>query len=142
MDNRGTWFNKFDFTDFINIFDEEEQPPDGYTIVRPLPNTAYQKFNNDTERWEPDPEAEIRAEIETLKHELAALDDQAGSGRAIRGLTLASASKEGFSADPDSANFNEDFARLQSYEVKAIALRDEIERLKWPVASVEAEESV
>jgi len=121
MNNIGTWFNKNNPTDFILIFDPDEQPPEGYTQTQPLPGIVYQSYDDTEEKWIADPNAETLARIDECKAELAVIDREAGAGRAVRGLALAAAE----AANIESA----DFDKLLEYENRAEALRAEIQQL-------------
>ena len=64
-------------------------------------------------------EDEKQAEISALKAELAEIDREAGAGRAVRGLALEQAKKEGIRYDTG----NKDFDNLQNWENRADPLR-------------------
>jgi hypothetical protein len=70
-------------------------------------------------------EEEKLEKIKTYKTELAAIDQEAGAGRAVRGLALAAAKKAGVKYEDG----NEDFDRLQDWENIAEPLRKEIKQL-------------
>ena len=120
--NVGAWFNRQNHTDFILIFDPDEQPPEGYVRAQPLHGVAYQIFDEESGAWAADPNSEALERIDACKAELAVIDREAGAGRAVRGLALAAAESAGIEGD--------DFDKLQGFEVWAEALREEIAECK------------
>jgi hypothetical protein len=64
---------------------------------------------------------EKQAKIAKYKAELAAIDREAGAGRAIRGLALAAADKAGVKG--------EDYDRLKDFETNADSVRDKLDKL-------------
>lgn len=117
-ENIGAWFNKRNHTEFILIFDRSEQPPEGYVRARPLAGVAYQTFDEEAGAWAADPHADALARIDACKAELAAIDREAGAGRAVRGLALAAARENGINGP--------DFDNLQEVERRSEALRQDI----------------
>jgi hypothetical protein len=114
--NTGAWFNKQNHREFILIFDPAEEPPEGHVRAEPLPGAAYQRYDEEAGAWAADPDAEALERMDACKAELAAIDREAGAGRAVRALALAAA--------PDTAG--DDYARLRGLEDRAEALRVEI----------------
>ena len=70
------------------------------------------------------------SQIDEIKKELAVIDEESGSGRAIRCLSLTVAENNGYSLDEDAPEYNEDYKRLHDYEERAIELRAKLEELK------------
>jgi hypothetical protein len=66
-------------------------------------------------------EEEKRKKIDAYKAELASIDNEAGAGRAVRGLALEAAEKAGIRG--------EDFDRLLELENEAAVLREKIAEL-------------
>jgi hypothetical protein len=64
---------------------------------------------------------EKQKKIDAYKAELAAIDQEAGAGRAVRGLALEAAEKAGIESD--------DYDRLKEFEDKAESLRESISEL-------------
>ncbi|MCL2043346.1 MAG: hypothetical protein FWG89_04315 [Treponema sp.] len=126
--NTGAWFNKEDHRDFRLIFDPAEQPPEGYTQEKPLPEVIYQKFNEKTSKWEALPDADKRSLIAVHKARLEAIDAEAGAGRAIRGLIIETARKNkiaGYTGPKGS-----DLEILEGYENEAGVLRSKVAELQ------------
>jgi len=124
--NTGAWFNKNNWKDMRLIFNPKEQPPEGFVRAQPLRGTAYQRYDEAEGKWAADPDSEALEKIDGCKAELAAIDREAGAGRAVRGLALAAAEKAGIK----TAFEGDDFDRIQKYEARAGELRANIERLK------------
>jgi hypothetical protein len=103
------------------LFDPDEKPPEGYVRAQPLHGAAYQAYDEASGGWVANPNSEALEKIDAFKAELEAIDREAGAGRAIRGLALAAAKKQGIAGD--------DFERLNKYEDRAEALREKIEQL-------------
>jgi hypothetical protein len=118
ISNIGAWFNRQNHTDFILIFNPAEQAPEGYVRAQPLHGVAYQTFDEGSGAWAADPNSETLERIAACKAELAAIDREAGAGRAVRGLALAAAESAGVEG--------EDFNKLQEFESRAESLREEI----------------
>jgi hypothetical protein len=120
-DNTGAWFNKNNWQDMKLIFDPNEPPPEGFVRVQPLHSAAYQVFDEETGKWKADPNSEKLEKIAAYKAELAVIDQEAGAGRAVRGLALRAAEKAGIES--------EDMDRLTEMENRARELRAEIAEL-------------
>jgi hypothetical protein len=120
--NIGAWFDKQNHKEFILIFSPDEQPPEGYVRAQPLPDAAYQNYDEETGKWIADPNSETLEKIDACKKELAEIDREAGAGRAVRGLALEAAKSAGIE--------NDDFIKLQEYENRSLLLRDKIAELR------------
>jgi hypothetical protein len=118
----GAWFNKNDWRDMKLIFDPNEPPPESYVRAQPLDGVMYQQYDEATGEWAADSNSETLEKIDACKEELAAIDREAGAGRAVRAIALEAAEKAGIK--------NGDFDRLQEYENRAAALRETIEQLR------------
>ena len=126
--NTGIWYRKSNWKDFFLNFDPDVIP-ENCTRVKPLENVECQRFDDEAGEWVPDPEAERQARIEAVKAGLAAIDREAGAGRAVRGLALAAAAAAGIAG-------GKDYARLQEYENRAAPLREQVRQLEEePVAA-------
>jgi len=73
-------------------------------------------------------EKENKSKLDGYVADLAAIDREAGAGRALRSLTLATAKKAGI--EGSAGDKGSDLAILQAYENRAAALRDNIAKLK------------
>jgi len=79
--NTGAWFNKDNWRDMRLIFNPQELPPEGFIRAQPSYETNYQKYDEETEQWVHDSEAEEHAikeaEITRIKNEIAERDYRA-----------------------------------------------------------------
>jgi hypothetical protein len=124
QDNLGVWFNKSDWKDFY-LNSEVDVIPEGYTRAKPLDGVEYQQFDEEAGEWVADPDGERQGEIAALKTALATIDQEAGAGRAIRGLALRAAQAAGL-------DDGEDYRHLAEYEDHAEPLRERIKQLQKP----------
>jgi hypothetical protein len=125
----GAWFNRDNWQDMLLLFDPAEQPPEGYVRAQPLPDTDYQKYDEESERWVADPRSGDLVQIAACKAELEAIDKATGAGRTIRAIALDTGEKAGMNDDPVDAGFSEDYKRLKEYENRAEELREKIKEL-------------
>jgi len=112
--NIGAWYPKKDGRDFILNYDPNKEVPEGYTCIEPLPGIKYQKFDDETQAWVPDPHAQAVGEANTERTQIIA-EIALRDYRALKAFKLGEALDDIYPGE--SAWYKEQIARINKLDM-------------------------